>query len=156
VNVATVHGGSAVNMIPDRCTLAVSYRPLPDSDPRAPYESMRARVVGCDRVDPGSGRAATVEIGEPFAVPAMLSPRGTPLEDALCAVLGPRPTGGAPFATDGCELARAGIQALICGPGELEQAHQPNESMPREVFERGPDVVAAVVRRLCTDARDDR
>src|SRR5205085_9873096 len=89
LNVATVHGGSAVNMIPDRCVLAVSYRPLPDSDPRAPYETIRARLASCDRSDPGSpGRAATIEVGAAFVLPAMLSPRGPPPEHALATVLG--------------------------------------------------------------------
>jgi acetylornithine deacetylase/succinyl-diaminopimelate desuccinylase-like protein len=38
---------------------------------------------------------------------------------------------------------------MICGPGELEQAHQPNESMPRAAFEEGVVVIQTIVGRLC-------
>jgi acetylornithine deacetylase len=80
----------------------------------------------------------------------MASPRGSVLEAALFAVVGGATSSGAPFATDGGELERAGIASLICGPGELEQAHQPNESMSRAAFEDGADVILSIVRRLCT------
>jgi acetylornithine deacetylase len=61
---------------------------------------------------------------------------------------------GAAFATDGPELVRAGIHSLVCGPGELDQAHQPNESMSRQAFEGGPDVVRTVIEHLCTGTLD--
>jgi acetylornithine deacetylase len=79
----------------------------------------------------------------------MRSPRGTALEGALLATLGGDGTAGAPFATDGGELERAGIASLICGPGEIEQAHQPNESVSRAAFERGVAVIQTIIGRLC-------
>jgi acetylornithine deacetylase len=90
-----------------------------------------------------------VEVGEPEVVAGMRSPRGTALEAALLATVGGTASSGAPFATDGGELERAGVASLICGPGELEQAHQPNESMPRGAFEDGVGVIQAVVTKLC-------
>jgi acetylornithine deacetylase len=84
----------------------------------------------------------------------MRSPRGTTLEAALRATLAtdaPGDPGGAPFATDGGELERGGIASMICGPGELEQAHQPDESIPRAAFEAGNHVIQRVVRRLCCE-----
>jgi acetylornithine deacetylase len=91
----------------------------------------------------------------------MRSPRGTTLEAALRATLAAETTsdaggavndaGGAPYATDGGELERAGIASMICGPGELEQAHQPDESIARAAFEAGTATIHGVVRRLCCD-----
>jgi len=60
---------------------------------------------------------------------------------------------GAPFATDGAWFAREGIVTLICGPGEFTQAHQPNESIAKDLFEGGPAMVLKVVERMC--CRDD-
>ncbi len=157
LNLATIHGGTAANVIPDRCVLEVSYRPLPGMDALEVYETLRRRLAAADRTDPGSpARAATIEIGEPLVVPGLLSRRGTALEAALFAVLDETASGGAAFSTDGGELARLGVDSLICGPGDLDQAHQPNESMSRAAFERGPDVIASVVRRLCTPTRSER
>ena len=153
LNLGTIRGGTGANMIAEECTLRVSYRPLPDMDPLDPYRRILARLQAIDTRDYGSesGRA-TIEPGEPFVVPALLSPRGTPLEEALFQVLRQDESVGAPFATDGCRLADAGIVSLICGPGDLKQAHQPNESIAREAFENGTEVVLAVVDKLCTDA----
>ena len=68
---------------------------------------------------------------------------------ALLATVGGETSGGAPFATDGGELERGGIASVICGPGELAQAHQPNESLPRAAFEEGVRVIQTTVGRLC-------
>jgi acetylornithine deacetylase len=150
LNFGIVRGGTANNMIADRCTLSVSYRPLPDADPRAVHAEIVRRLAAADLRDVGAPDvAARVDVGPPEVVAGMRSPRGTPLESVLLATVGDRELGGAPFATDGGEFERGGIASLICGPGELEQAHQPNESMPRAAFEHGVDVIRSVVAKLC-------
>jgi acetylornithine deacetylase len=79
----------------------------------------------------------------------MWSPRGTALEKVLFDVTGNQSARGAQFATDGAWFSGAGIQCLICGPGDYEQAHQPNESIRREPFERGPAMIGQVIERMC-------
>ena len=155
LNVGTIRGGTATNTIAEECRIEVSYRPLPGQDPRAIHRAIAGRLGEIDGHDRGgsSGRA-TIVVGEPRILAALRTPRGTRLERALLDVLGERPVGGAPFATDGPELASAGIDSLICGPGDLDQAHQPNEGIDRRAFENGPAVVRAVIERLCTGSSD--
>ena len=150
LNFGLLRGGTAGNMIAEQCTIQVSYRPLPKADPLACYHEIARRVRALDLVDySGSQHRASIELTEPLIVPPLFSPRGTPLEGALFEVLDQHTSGGAPFATDGCQFASGGIASLICGPGDLDQAHQPNESIRRETFENGTDAILAVVRRLC-------
>jgi acetylornithine deacetylase len=150
-NVGTIAGGTAANMIAERCDVKLSYRPLPDGDPLAPYTELKERLARLDLADRGGGDArASIVVGEPEVVSPMLCAADTPLAEALQAELGESPRGGAPYATDGGRFAEVGIDVLICGPGELAQAHQPDESIARSAFERGPDVITAVMRRLCT------
>jgi acetylornithine deacetylase len=151
LNVGTIRGGTATNTIAEECRIKVSYRPLPGEDPWAIHRDIARRLAAMDGHDRGGSAArATIVVGEPQIVAALQTPRGTRLERVLLEVLGPRPVAGAPFATDGPALASAGIDSLVCGPGDLEQAHQPNESIDRQTFEEGPAVVRAVVERLCT------
>jgi acetylornithine deacetylase len=82
-------------------------------------------------------------------MPPLLSPRGTALERALMEATGAKTSRGALYGTDGGHLERSGITSLICGPGDLEQAHQPNESIGRESFERGSDLMLRVIDRMC-------
>jgi acetylornithine deacetylase len=150
LNFGSVRGGTAANMIAEECSLQVSYRPLPQADPLEAYHDIVRRLQEIDSRDYGSpDHRATVECGEPLTVQPLLSPRETPLEGVLFGLLNRHTSGGAPFATDGGEFARAGITSLICGPGDLEQAHQPNESIRREAFENGTRTVLAVINRMC-------
>ncbi|MEN8162131.1 MAG: acetylornithine deacetylase [Myxococcota bacterium] len=149
LNFGTIQGGTASNMIAERCDFTVSYRPLPDEDPLAVYHEARTRLIENVPRDWGSARAATLEVSEPLLAPGLLTPPGTALEAALRAELGPGPLGGAPFCTDGGRFEAAGIRSLICGPGDLEQAHQPNESISRAAFASGTQHILRVVERLC-------
>jgi acetylornithine deacetylase len=149
VNFGTISGGSASNMIADHCRFSVSYRPLPDEDPRAFYAEAVARLADIDAREWGSERVARLEVSEPLVAPGLLASRGTPLEDALVGVLGTDAGAGAPFCTDAGPLVSAGIDSLICGPGELDQAHQPDESIARRAYEEGPEHIRQVVARLC-------
>ena len=153
LNFGTVHGGIALNMITEECKLRVSYRSLPDADPLSVYHEIERRVAALDGHDyAGREHRAKIELAVMNVVPPLDSPRGTALEAALFAVTGANTSGGALYATDGGWFTGSGITSLICGPGDLEQAHQPNEHIRREAFERGPAMITKVIERLCSAA----
>lgn len=154
-NLGTIQGGSAPNMIAESCTLSVSYRPLPDEDPLAFWREAREHLLGEPLRDPGSERALAIELTPALAAPGVLSPRGTPLEAALLAQFGGGEVGGAPYCTDAGRFAEAGIDSLICGPGDLAEAHQPNESISHAALASGIEAIATIASRLCgrVDAR---
>ena len=150
LNFGTIEGGSASNMIAESCRFSVSYRPLPDEPPLGLYERIQERILDpalCDRGSPQ--RPAQLTIGRPLVAPGMLSPKGTGLEAALREIVGEHGEGGAPFCTDGGHFADAGIDSLVCGPGDLTQAHQPDESIDAAAFHAGPEQIRRVVERLC-------
>ncbi|MBF6559853.1 MAG: acetylornithine deacetylase [Candidatus Binataceae bacterium] len=150
MNFGTIAGGIATNVIAERCSMRMTYRSLPGVDPLDLYREVGRRLAQIDPHDYGSPDiAAAIELGPAMIAPAMLAPRGTTLEQALFAVTGATTAAGAPFATDGAWFARAGIATLICGPGDFDQAHQPNESIGRGAFERGPAMILEVIDRLC-------
>jgi len=61
---------------------------------------------------------------------------------------------GAPFATDGGHFQKIGIYSYICGPGLLEEAHQPNESIPVENVVLGLERMEQVLTAWCVDGWD--
>ncbi|MEA2623971.1 MAG: acetylornithine deacetylase [Candidatus Binatota bacterium] len=148
LNLGTIRGGSAANVIADECCFTASSRTLPGEDPLGPYREIARRLGTLDARDPGSGGRAEIVVGEPLYVPSFEAPRGTRLEQALFDVLGRTTSGGALLAADGCRFAEAGIQSLICGPGDFDQAHQPDESISRAEFERGSEIILQVIERL--------
>jgi acetylornithine deacetylase len=155
-NLGTVHGGSAANMIAEACTLSVSYRPLPDEDPLAFWREARARLLGDPVRDPGSELPLAVELTPALAAPGVLTPRGTRLEAELLAQFGGGAVGGAPYCTDAGRFEEVGIDSLICGPGDLAEAHQPNESISRAALAGGVEAIVAIASRLCGRAGEAR
>ncbi|MBM4254279.1 MAG: acetylornithine deacetylase [Deltaproteobacteria bacterium] len=150
LNFGMIRGGTAANMIAEECTIQVSYRSLPDVDPLLVHREIARRVQQIDPRDYGSPEhRATIVVGEAFVVPPLLSPRDTVLEKTLATILKQESSGGIPFTTDGCQFSQAGITSIVCGPGDLDQAHQPNEYIRREAFEQGTDVVLSVIHSLC-------
>jgi len=153
LNFGTVQGGIALNMIAEECRLRVSYRTLPDADPLDVYREIGRRLDALDGLDyAGREHRAKIEISLLNVVPSLDSPRGTALEAALFDATGANTSGGAVYATDGGWFTGSGITSLICGPGDLEQAHQPNEHIRRDAFERGPAMIRKVIERLCCGA----
>jgi acetylornithine deacetylase len=150
VNLGTIRGGSAVNVIADECVLRVSARTLPTVDPLEIYREIGRRLSVVDARDPASpGRRAEISFGEPMVVPAMQTLRGTALEQVLCERLGKRNVTGALLGADGCRFQTIGVKSLLCGPGDFGEAHQPNESISRRAFEEGVAVIRSILERLC-------
>jgi acetylornithine deacetylase len=150
LNFGTISGGLALNMIAEECRLRISYRSLPHVDPMELHREIERRMGEIDTRDwSGGTHRATIKIGRPQMVPPLLSKRGTTLERALAEATGAKTSGGAAYGTDGGHFALSGITSLICGPGDFDQAHQPNESVARDLFERGTEMILRVVDRMC-------
>ena len=135
LNVGKVAGGHAVNIVPDKCILEVECRLLPGEDGQQKLQNceqfLRERLAGSVQLD--------------FEDPYLTDP---PLETAPDAevVAGlarsqqatlrlEREVAGANYGTDGSKLARAGIQTVVCGPGNIAQAHTANEFVEIEQVE---------------------
>ena len=137
-NLAQIAGGSAINLVPDRVTLDLGYRPLPGDDPMAVFRRIEDRMKDLD------ASASVLRMTR-----AMLTPDGTPLQH-LCAAhaVHDRPL-AASFATDGGALADLGIESIIFGPGSIDVAHAPDEYVETDALHRAVDVVEAMVRDVC-------
>lgn len=142
LNVAEIHGGRAINIVPDECTIRLGYRPLPGHDPLAVFHELMARIDALGLPTPVQGTVLRV-------TPAMLTPDGTALQPVLDAHAHDHRCGAATFATDGGNLARLGMQPLVFGPGSIDVAHQADEYVPTSELVRAVDVVEAVVRDRC-------
>ncbi len=141
MNVATIRGGSAINIVPDRCVVEVGFRPLPGMSPEALFEELRARV---EEAVPGEATAELLRV-----TPAMLTPEGTELEALLRRHAADERLGAASFATDGGNLERLGMRTLVFGPGSIDVAHQADEYVPVDELHRAVDVVERVVGERC-------
>jgi acetylornithine deacetylase len=146
LNVGTVHGGSAINVVPDRCAVEVGFRPLPG----VATAELIARV----------GRAAR-EAAEPFAPevellsdsPPLLLDEASPIHRHLCALMGQEEGASVSYATDAGWLQRLGLDCAIFGPGSIEVAHKPNESLPKDEFAAARGLLERTIAHFCEEGQ---
>jgi len=127
LNVGRVAGGHAVNIVPDKCVFELECRLLPGEDGQQAVTSCEHFLR--DRLP----ESVQLTFESPYLIdPAMETEPETEIVEALARAqedeLGfHRELAGANYGTDGSKLSRAGIQTVVCGPGDIAQAHTANE-----------------------------
>ncbi len=147
MNVGTIEGGAAVNIVPDRCVLRLGVRPLPGQDVDALIGRFVAAIAEVDREAAAWGGHARLE--PLHLAPALLTEADTALEHLLRPHACAGAAGAVPFATDGGNLARLGVRSLIFGPGSIDVAHRPDEYVEAADLLRATDIIADLVQRRC-------
>lgn len=142
LNVGCIHGGTAVNVVPDRCVLDFGIRLLPGMERDPLVERIRAKIEAA--AGPDIFRVETT--GES---PPMLLPAGARIHEELRRLVGQRTEASVSFATDAGWLATAGIDCAIFGPGSIEEAHKPDESVPKADLRGARGVLERAVERFC-------
>ena len=127
VHVGTIEGGTALNIIPRHCTFQWEYRLVPGADEDEIYERFIAFAAKVE-----ARMHAVVEttgiVTEPRSrVPGLEPEAASPAERLAMALTGDNRTAKASFGTEAGKFQKAGLSAVICGPGHVAQAHKPNE-----------------------------
>ena len=156
-NCAVISGGLAANMIPETCRLTVSIRIAPGDQVEEILMQLQERIES-DIAKPmkAIGPEYGIFIENMIATPPMCSPIDSTFCRFLSQVMGKRVERGAPYATDGGQFQRIGISSYICGPGLLEEAHQPNESIPIANFLTGLEKLEQIIYEWCIEAVDQK
>jgi succinyl-diaminopimelate desuccinylase len=131
-NAGMINGGNAYNVVAERCTVRMDRRVLPGTAADTAVASLRAKIDALD--DPELRYEIEVDN---FGEGSELSPDDpfiAQFQAAYTEALGaPGPVIGMQFTTDARFVRnQAGIPAIVCGPGDLEQAHVIDESVSIE------------------------
>ncbi|NSY41217.1 acetylornithine deacetylase [Leisingera sp. ANG59] len=121
LQVGVVTGGQSVNIIPDRCTADIEARAVPGVSPTALLEPVKARLLTL------RDRGFAVEWQELSSYPALATARDSDLAGLLTHLTGQEPLHAVSYGTEAGLFQQAGIEAIICGPGEIGRAHRPDE-----------------------------
>jgi acetylornithine deacetylase len=149
-NCAVINGGLAANMIPEACRLTVSMRIAPGDQAEEILMRLRERIENdIAKSMKGFGPEYGIFIEKNVIAPPMCSPTDSAFCQFLSQVMGKPVNRGALYATDGGQFQRIGISSYLCGPGLLEEAHQPNESMPIANFFAGLEKVERIIYEWC-------
>ena len=151
LSVGVVAGGVARNMLPQTCEVAWEYRPLPDEDAAAAVARIEKIVARLD----GEMRAQNPRAGAKNRF--IDSYPGLPFEPDSPALRLARellPEGGCEVVAYGADAGcfhRGGIPAVLAGPGDIAQAHKPDEFVAVAQLAECLDFMSRLQARLETN-----
>ena len=126
-SVGQFHGGIADNVVPRDAEFRYEFRDLPTADVRAMQQAVleqaRALEPAMQRVAPDAG----FRFDPICEVPSFLGSADDPVTRMALRLSGEERTTLVAFGTEAGLFKNAGIPTVVCGPGFITQAHQPDE-----------------------------
>jgi acetylornithine deacetylase len=150
-HVGTVRGGTILNIIPEHAEFTMEWRYIPSDSPHRHMERLQAYVAetiepAMKAVDPACG----FSYGITLQMPGMALPPDHALATMVKQVTGSNSAGAVSYGTEGGFYEAAGIPTIICGPGHIAQAHQPDEWIAASELEACDAFIRHLADRLAT------
>jgi len=154
VSVGRIEGGVARNILARECQFLWEVRSLPHQDPRAVEQALAAYVrdIVLPRVNRGVGTAEIITTCD-VNVPPLSPEPGSLAERLALKYARSNHTIAVSYATEAGQFQRAGIPAVVCGPGSIAQAHQPDEYIEMSQMEAGLSFLHALAHDMADEAK---
>jgi acetylornithine deacetylase/succinyl-diaminopimelate desuccinylase family protein len=139
LNVGTIHGGTAINVVPDRCCVELEIRVPPGGDPESARDDLIRYLERQESID------FPIEHDPPYMQGLPLNDDAnrrlaSQLQESIHSVAGTSRCRGVPYATNAAFYARAGVPAVVFGPGDIVQAHTADEWISVEQLRQAAEI----------------
>ena len=127
MSVGVIEGGTAANIVPQHCAFRWQIRSLPDTTVDAAKRDLSAFAETLLPKMRQVAKDAAIETESQTSVPAFTA---APQSDAVAlalALTGANRTSAVSYATEAGLFEAAGCPAVVCGPGDIAQAHAADE-----------------------------
>jgi acetylornithine deacetylase len=150
LNLGHIHGGDNPNRICAECELHIDLRPLPGME-LAELRANMAERIRHRLADSG----LEIAIKPLFAgIPAMATQGDSPIVQAAERLTGHTAEAVA-FATEAPYFNELGMQTVILGPGDIDQAHQPDEYLALDRLQSTVDLLEKLIEEFCGKVRSE-
>jgi acetylornithine deacetylase len=126
-SVGVIEGGVADNIVPEDCSFNYEFRNLPGTDAQAMQQRVLERAAQLEPAMKAVDAATGFAFETLCAVPSFLARADEPALHWAQHLVGEPATTLVAFGTEAGLFHRAGISTVVCGPGFIDQAHQPDE-----------------------------
>jgi acetylornithine deacetylase len=144
LNLGHIHGGDNPNRICGHCELHFDIRPLPGMDLEALRGELDHRMR--DLLAQTGLRFERYPLFE--GIPAMETPAAADIVRAAEQLTG-HSADAVAFGTEGPYLNDLGMQTIILGPGDIDQAHQPDEYLAIDRLQPTVELLRGLIQRFC-------
>ena len=150
MTVNVMRGGTQLNIMAGEAAFQWDLRVVPGDSrediigeftdyARGVEAEMRAKAPGC-----------RIEIEQISNAPSLAPSDNNPAADLAKAITGLNSTDVVAYAAEAGQFQEAGFSVVICGPGSIDQAHQPNEFITLEQVQAGTLFMRRLIERLST------
>jgi acetylornithine deacetylase len=153
LTVGQVNGGTAVNILARECVFWFDLRCPPGLDPEAILQPFHAAARRLDAELKARAPEAGVTVERRSATPP-LSPEADGEAEVLARLLAGDNGPGrvVSYAAEAGQFQEAGFSTVICGPGSIDQAHQPDEYVEVSQMQRGAQFMGRLIEAMTRPA----
>ncbi len=133
LNAGVFHGGTAVNIVPNKGALDFEMRSIPEHDPEEIINEIRDyayRILEPQMKDKDPNAGFTFD--QSVSTPGLSTPNDAEVVKLAQNLSGENSTHKVSFATEAGLFQHSGIPTVVCGPGSIEQAHKPDEFVTKD------------------------
>ena len=143
VNIGTISGGTAKNIVPAECRFLVEWRPVPGQNERWIADLIGQELARAQGED--SGLQATFE---PIRIdPGFETDPQSKLVGELERLSGKSAVAVA-FGTEAPYLKKLGAETIVFGPGDMKTAHSVEENVAIDELERCVEILSSLIARM--------
>jgi acetylornithine deacetylase len=151
IHVGTMQGGTILNIIPEYAEFCMEWRNIPGDDAEHHLERMKAFIAA--NIEPAM-HAVHPATGFSFAIDTVMPGMALDPDHELTAIVkqltGSNSAGKVSYGTESGYYQNAGIPTIICGPGHIAQAHQPDEFVAQSELDACDTFIRRLADRLLT------
>lgn len=147
ITVNKIAGGTAANILAKECSFLFDVRYPAEDDPDIylkRYEA-EAKRLEAEMLKIESGCSIKISVRN---TPPLAHVPGNPAEVIARALTGDNAARGVAYAAEAGQFQQAGFDAVICGPGSILQAHQPDEFVEIDQLAQGCRFFETLIKRL--------
>lgn len=151
LHVGIIHGGTANNITAKDCEFGVFFRPVPGDSVEEWRDAYLAKVAEVEAEMQAIRPETSIETTFRFAVPALEPEVDGVAENLVRRLTGDNSTNVVSYCTEAGQFQQGGYSSIVCGPGDIDQAHKANEFIEISQLEAGEQFMHRLIDYLCED-----
>lgn len=149
VHVASVHGGVAANIVPEHASVDFEIRHLPQVDPQSILDEVRGAIGTICAACADRFPRARIDLDILKAYPGLETDADHPFVRSVLECTPAREITKVAYGTEAGYFSALGIPTVVCGPGDMDQGHKPDEFIEIAQLDACDAMLDALIARVC-------
>jgi len=150
LHVGMIKGGTAHNITAKDCHFDLDFRFVPGDDVAGWKQHFFDEVATLEAQMQAVHPDTSITVEKYFEIPGLAPEANGTAEQLVRAISGDNAGHVVSYGTEAGQFQERGYSAVVCGPGDIAQAHQPNEFIETAQFDAGVDFIDRLIERLAS------